>query len=106
MGEYNWDGVIVLIFILYIYIVPFLLSTVLQIYIYRYNKKLIWLGILVFTSALGVIITTYMEAIHIDNNGLSGGQYDWIKYFIWSTINYILMLRQIYLVRKARDLKK
>jgi len=29
-----------------------------------------------------------------------------IKYFIWATFNYILMLRQLYLVRKARDLNK
>lgn len=75
-------------------------------YISRYRKKFIWFSLISFVSIIGIIVVTYAEAIYIDNNGLSGGESDWIKYFIWATFNYILMLRQLYLVRKARDLNK
>ncbi len=97
---------IVPLFLFYIYIIPFLMFIFVLMYISRYRKKFIWFSIISFLSIIGIIVITYMEAIYIDNNGLSGGKYDWIKYFIWATINYILMARQLYLVRKARDLKK
>lgn len=31
--------------------------------------------------------------------------YGWTKYIIWMTINYILMARQLYLVRKIKNTK-
>jgi hypothetical protein len=90
------------LFLFYIYIIPLLMFTFVLMYTSRYKKKFIWFSIISFISIIGIIVITYMEATYIDNNGLSGGQYDWIKYFIWSTINYILMLRQLYLVHKIK----
>jgi hypothetical protein len=50
---------------------------------------------------MGVHFTIGME---IDSE--VGWTYGWIKYIIWMTINYILMARQLYLVRKTRNLKE
>jgi hypothetical protein len=48
-------------------------------------------------SIMGVHFSIGME---IDSE--RGDPYGWIKYIIWMTINYILMVRQLYLVRKIK----
>ena len=50
---------------------------------------------------MGVNFSIGMEIV----SGVEG-ESSWVKHIMWMTINYILMLRQLYLVRKARDLKK
>jgi hypothetical protein len=97
---------IVPLFLFYIYIIPFLMFILVQWYVHIFKEKFLWFSLISFLSIIGIIFVTYAEAIYIDNNGLSGGESDWIKYFIWATVNYILMLRQLYLVRKKRNLKE
>jgi hypothetical protein len=97
---------IVPLFLFYIYIIPFLIFILVQWYVHIFKEKFLWFSLISFLSIIGIIFVTYAEAIYIDNNGLSGGEYDWIKYFIWATVNYILMLRQLYLVRKTRNLNE
>ena len=87
--------------IIYIQFLPFVVLLWLQIYILRYKKKLFWVVGIFFLSIMGVHFSIGME---IDSE--VGWAYGWTKYIIWATVNYILMLRQIYLVRKARDLKE
>jgi len=101
--EWNmiWEGIMVSMLIIYIQFLPFVVLLWLQIYILRYKKKLFWVVGIFFVSIMGVHFSIGME---IDSE--VGWAYGWTKYIIWATVNYILMLRQIYLVRKARDLKE
>ena len=96
-----WEGIMVSMLIIYIQFLPFVVLLWLQIYILRYKKKLFWLVGIFFLSIMGVHFSIGME---IDSE--VGWAYGWIKYIIWMTINYILMLRQLYLVRKTRNLKE
>jgi len=95
MERYDIEGIIVLVFILYMYMLAPALCLVVQMNIHKYRKRFSWLAALTLLSSIGIIIVTYAEAIYIDNNGLSGSEYDWIKYFIWATVHYILIAGQI-----------
>ena len=86
----------------YIYIIPSLIFMFTLAYVLRYKKNFLWLSIISFISIFGMIIIVYAEAIYIDNNGLSGGDYTWVKYFVWATINYILIGTQLYFIKKER----
>lgn len=101
MEKYNWDGVLSLILMIYIQVLPFVLLIWLLISLFRYQKKLFWIGGIYFLSIMGVNFSIGMEIV----SGVEG-ESSWVKHIMWMTINYILMLRQLYLVRKARDLKK
>lgn len=101
MEKYNWDGVLSLILMIYIQVLPFVLLIWLLISLVRYQKKLFWIGGIYFLSIMGVNFSIGMEIV----SGVEG-ESSWVKHIMWMTINYILMLRQLYLVRKARDLKK
>ncbi len=70
-------------------------------YSLKFKNKYLILSLTEIILIVGVIVITYMEAIYVDNNGLSGGQNNWI-YFVISTFIYIIMILQIYLVRKNR----
>jgi hypothetical protein len=101
--EWNmiWEGIMVSMLIIYIQFLPFVVLLWLQIYILRYKKKLFWVVGIFFVSIMGVHFSIGME---IDSE--VGWAYGWTKYIIWMTINYILMLRQIYLFRKTINLKE
>ena len=101
--EWNiiWENIIVVILLLYIQFFPFILLLWLQISILKYQRRLLWVVGIFFVSIMGVHFTIGMEIV----SGVEG-ESSWVKHITWMTINYILMLRQLYLVRKARDLKK
>jgi hypothetical protein len=101
--EWNmiWEGIMVSMLIIYIQLLPFVVLLWLQIYILRYKKKLFWVVGIFFVSIMGVHFSIGME---IDSE--VGWAYGWTKYIIWMTINYILMVRQLYLVRKTINLKE
>jgi hypothetical protein len=96
-----WENIIVVVLLLYIQLFPFVLLLWLQISILKHKRRLLWIVGIFFVSIMGVNFTIGME---IDSE--VGWAYGWIKYIVWMTINYILMLRQLYLVRKERDLQK
>ena len=96
-----WENIIVVILLLYIQFFPFILLLWLQISILKYQRRLLWVVGIFFVSIMGVNFSIGMEIV----SGVEG-ESSWVKHITWMTINYILMLRQLYLVRKARDLKK
>ena len=100
MEKYNWDGVLSLILMIYIQVLPFVLLIWLLISLFRYQKKLFWIGGIYFLSIMGVNFSIGMEIV----SGVEG-ESSWVKHIIWMTINYILMLRQLYLVRKIKNTK-
>lgn len=100
MEEYNWDGVLSLILMIYIQVLPFVLLIWLQISLFRYQRRLFWVGGIYFLSIMGVHFSIGMEIV----SGVEG-ESSWVKYIIWMTINYILMARQLYLVRKIKNTK-
>jgi len=101
--EWNmiWEGIIGSILILYIQLFPFVLLLWLQTSILKYQRKLFWVVGIFFVSIMGVHFSIGME---IDSE--VGWAYGWVKYIIWMTINYILMARQLYLVRKIKNTKE
>jgi len=101
--EWNiiWENIIVVILLLYIQFFPFILLLWLQISILKYQRRLFWVVGIFFVSIMGVHFSIGME---IDSE--VGWAYGWTKYIIWMTINYILMARQLYLVRNSRYLKE
>jgi hypothetical protein len=101
--EWNmiWEGIIGSILILYIQLFPFVLLLWLQISILKYQRKLFWVVGIFFVSIMGVHFSIGME---IDSE--RGDPYGWIKYIVWMTINYILMARQLYLIRKIKNTKE
>jgi len=92
-----WESMLVLMLLLYIQLLPFILLLWLQISILRYQRRLFWVVGIFLVSIMGVHFSIGME---IDSE--RGDPYGWIKYIIWMTINYILMVRQLYLVRKIK----
>lgn len=95
-----WESMLVLMLLLYIQLFPFILLLWLQISILRYQRRLFWVVGIFFVSIMGVHFSIGME---IDSE--RGDSYGWIKYIVWMTINYILMARQLYLVRKIKNTK-
>jgi hypothetical protein len=87
------ESMLVLMLILYIQLLPFVLLLWLQITILRYQKRLFWVVGIFFVSIMGVHLSIGMEI-----NSEVGWAYGWTKYIVWMTINYILMVRQIYLI--------
>jgi len=87
--------------LLYTYLLPTLFFIGIYMYSLKFKNKYLILSLTEIILIVGVIVITYMEAIYVDNNGLSGGQNNWI-YFVISTFIYIIMILQIYLVRKNR----
>lgn len=96
MGKHNSSNTI----IIYIQFFPFILLLWLQISILKHKRRLLWVVGIFFGSIMGVHFSIGMEIV----SGVEG-ESSWVKHIIWMTINYILMLRQLYLVRKARDFK-
>ena len=114
----NLDLLIRWAVILYIYILPPLVCIWFQIYIYIYKRKfkvyipnIKFLGVLILLSTLGVGIVTLIEGFFLTFScwGCTPDTNDFTritKYFIWATINYILILRQIYLFLKIKNWKE
>jgi hypothetical protein len=96
-----WENIIVVILLLYIQFFPFILLLWLQISILKYQKKLFWIGGIYFLSIMGVNFSIGMEIV----SGVEG-ESSWVKHIIWMTINYILMARQLYLIRKIKNTKE
>ena len=95
-----WESLMILILYLYIQLFPFVLLLWLQISLFRYQRRLFWVGGIYFLSIMGVHFSIGMEIV----SGVEG-ESNWVKYIIWMTINYILMARQLYLVRKIKNTK-
>lgn len=95
------EGIIMgFLLLVYIQILPFIVLLLLQISILRYQRRLFWVVGIFFLSIMGVHFSIGME---IDSE--VGWAYGWIKYIIWMTINYILMVRQLYLIQKIKNTK-
>jgi len=95
--------VLIILGLIYTYILPIFSFIGVNMYLLRFKKKYKIISLVEFILIMGIVIITYAESIYVDNNGLSGGQNHWI-YFSIATLIYIIMIFQIYIVVKNKDI--